>query len=1026
MLYSGLHIPALWSRPGAYDAPTIPRAPSDSEISLSGLMQAGPATGFTAEFGVDAYSATEGRYRLAPTGFAVCGPDEERLCYDADGTFRGQYLQGADTYYSAPWHDPSAPHNSSASAYLTKSSGSDTIAYAGSHAAKDIFGGTGGGVRLTQASTANSFFTAPNVKAAGVSAGDIVRYHAIVCIENATGAGAIRLRGAGALAFAFEFHHDADGHITGLTENWTTYRAGFHDMGPINGKRWFYLWLDRAANKAGDYQVGIGFEDLQQGRTLHVCELMIQRNPATAPAAVPVCAASKTFAADTLHTSYAGIGYSCLGLAMSRSQVARGKITAPSVPVGVPYEPLETRIVLHETSENADRTGILHNVNEALYNRPWRTPVDFEVYYGPSYFPDGWLTQSSNVDACTNATISPVFQARRDLRPILGRHGTSRTYLAGTLRTDGCIFLGVGDPVTEYWQQTDIRSFSTSTSFPLGAGSGILARNCLAIGGTLHTTRARHEIQQDEDPANRVYTGEFIPELGGDGSIDLSGTRFHCMARLGISAVDAAIAVALDLSGTCFDYFWSDPIYYSRGTFDAPRLSDRFHGRITLFPGMSMWQSRKQIEVDTGGGYIDFSDSGLALRDLPHGYLAKHVGTYDFDTETLDPAPDPNKAVRIRYYACAAGVNTSRPGYEWQSDQIDYGTHHAHPDQGDVFEVDDGKGTRVRFYYDSGYYSSGPTWNVDPNPALLNTGTHADNEQVNRQSVTLTNATIENLVFLNRGQGLFHTGDPGLPANGSDIYGNTINGVVAVLDGVANAHRFDHSRTANATETLFNAVFVQAYSDYRYSNGNSIYMSFGAAGPNNTLQLGSNVWIATSHADGTGDTGGGTTVGTVNFIELPRIFNFDEYDSPLVADARLDDLLDPDAIHASGQAKPVADPWSFTFAPTAAAVLGFDPNAVLTVARGSHAEWDDVIADIVAAYLREPDHHAEIASTTEIGTTVFTGVSATRFHAQYGGNGQGLFAIADGELRVASELTGEDRIFVLRGDNDETFVVDVS
>ena len=697
---------------------------------------------------------------------------------------------------------------------------------------------------------------------------------------------------------------------------------------------------------------------------------------------------------------------------------------APKVSVGVPYEPLETRITVHDTSETDDRSGILHNENEAFYNRPWQLPPTFEAFYGPTFMADGWLTQKDSNDACGSVAIRPVFRARRDLRPILGRQGTSRTFITDTLTTDDCIFLGVGDPVTSYWQQTSIRGFGTSTSFPLGAGTGVLARNCLVMGGTLDTTRARHERQQDDRPAQRVYTGEFFPQIGSDGRIDLSGTRFDRMARLAVSAATSTVAVTLDLSRTAFDYLWSDPVYYSIGVFDKPNLSDRFHARITLIPGMSMWQSCKQIEVDTGSGYVEFSASGMALADLPHGYLATHLGKYDFDSDTFTAAPNAAKTVRIRYFAAASGVHTSRPGYEWQADQIDYGGHHRHPDQGDVFEVDDGKGTKLRLYYDKGHYTSGQTWTVDTNPALLNTGTHADNEQVNRQNVKLTNAATRNVVFLNRGQGMFHTGDPSLPGNGSDICGNTINGLVAVLDCVANAHRFDHSRTSGAIEALSDAVFVQGYSDYRYSDGSGIYMSVGAAGTNNTLALGENVWIATSHANGTGDTGGGRTTGGLNFIDLPRVANYDQYDSPDKADALLSDLLNPEDLHASGQANPVSDPWNFAFADTAAATLGFDPNAILDFVKGDHPAWNDVIDDLVATYFREPDHYAAIPNSAAVGTVVASGVTATAFHARYGGNGAGYFVLDEGEVKVARALTGVDKIFVMRLAGDETVVVD--
>ncbi len=141
MLQTGLHTTAIWSRPTSNLSASPPASIVDADLALGGIGEQGPAAGFTASFGVSAYSATEGRYRLSPAGFAICSADEERLCYNSDGTFRGQYLQGEDTYYSAPWHDPEAGNTSGDAAYLA-SSGGGAIQYAGDHAEADIFGGT--------------------------------------------------------------------------------------------------------------------------------------------------------------------------------------------------------------------------------------------------------------------------------------------------------------------------------------------------------------------------------------------------------------------------------------------------------------------------------------------------------------------------------------------------------------------------------------------------------------------------------------------------------------------------------------------------------------------------------------------------------------------------------------------------------------------------------------------------------------------------------------------------------------------
>jgi len=1019
MLGSGLAIPAIWSRPvPMLNGRSIPHATSSS-LALAGVGDSGVTDGFGAL--VDSYSATAGRYRLSASGFAICAADEERLCYNSDGTFRGQYLQGADTYFSAPWHDAAQPSGSGDPIYLS-GGGSGKITYPGDHVEDDIFGGTGGGVVLTDIGW-NQYHTANNTKATGVATNDVLRYQAIVCIEGATTAGRVDIRGGGNVAFAFTFDHDASGNITGFTENWGTYRAGYHDMGTINGKRWWYLWVDRAATSANDAQPGIGFGNTapDTGKTYHVCELMVQKNPACAPAAVPVCAQAKTFAADTLATSLSDAGYVCEGLAMARSQMPLGNITAPAVSIGVPYEPLETRIGIFEGAEVAARSGILHNENQTDYLAPWKTPTTHSVNLGPTFLPADWHP-GETAKGCTNYTIEPVFKVRRDLRPILGPVAISSTWVTGTITADGCIWLGAGDKPDTYWQQTSIRS-STGATFFLTAGANIYTRDGLVMGSSLHTTRARYEIQEDDTPERQVYVGEFLPQPAGNGVIDFSGTRFDRLARVQVSGTNSATAVALNADDVAFDYIWSDPIFWGSGAYANPQLSRRFNGRTTAIADMSMWQSRKEIEVDTGSGYVDFSASGLSIEDLPHGALAQFVGTYDFDTDTLTPGTDADKAHRIRYYHNVAMTGQiSRPGLEWQSSQIDYGTYSRYQTKGDVFEIDTGT-LKVRFYYDTGYWFSGPTYTQTTTPAATATGTHPDNLQVNRLGVDITGAVQNDIVMLNAAQGHFHTGLSG--GGGSSITGGSLARVVGILADISNAHRFDHSSAASSTESITDSVLIQAAGPFRFADGTGVAMTLGAASANNTLTV-SNLTVASAAGDPDASSDGGTMSGAIEHVTLPRATGYSGFTSVTDGSVTLDDLLNAGDIHSSGQAEPVTDPWNFAFANSAAAALGFDANAVLTLAKGDHQEWDSVIASLASIYFREPDHYDAIADSAAVGTVVASGISAEQWHARYGANGEGYFAIDGTDVKVAKPLTGLDRIFVLRGSNDETFVVDVS
>ncbi|HEY6965062.1 MAG TPA: hypothetical protein VI407_07580, partial [Erythrobacter sp.] len=420
--------PDLTRRGFLFNAATV------SALALTTSVSAASALGFRTLPAVTGYTATPGRFRRAATGFVRCAANEERLCFNANGSFRGQYLQGADTYLSAPWDDTAAPHTSSDPAFLTTSTGG-TIAYAGAHTEADIFGTAGKGAVITQTATAGGFHAANNIAVTGLAAGDLMRFHAILSITGATGAGEVTLGTSTNSTNIHVFQHDASGNIVGQTESWNSRRAGFFDMGTINGKRWWYLWVDAVASTTANaiFRIGFGSSGAQAGKKYHICELMGQRNPATAPAAVPVCAVNKVFAADTLATGLTNVGYVMNGLALARSQTATGAIFPPSVNIGVPYEPLETRIDIVRSAETGDRAGILPNPNQLLYGRPWRSPANHSLTFGPGWFVRDWYKGSGAGEAATNVIVRSVFQAREDMHAILGNMETSPTYLLGSL-----------------------------------------------------------------------------------------------------------------------------------------------------------------------------------------------------------------------------------------------------------------------------------------------------------------------------------------------------------------------------------------------------------------------------------------------------------------------------------------------------------------------------------------------------------------------------------------------------------------
>lgn len=1004
-----------------------------SAMSLSGIGTTGSASGFGTSAGAAGYSATAGRLRRAPDGFVRCAANEERLCFNAAGQFIGQYLQGADTYFSAPWDDGAAPHLSTSPAFLSGQVGT-RIRYAGEHSEGDIFGTIGKGMVIRSEIT-NQFHTVNNVTPSGTVAGDLLRTHAIIGLRGVTAAGTVTLGVSNNGDFGHSFNHDANGIITSQTEAWSGRRADFHDMGTINGVRWWYLWVDALAVNINPARPRIGFGSgaAQTGKSIHVCELMIQRNPATPPAAVPVCKTAATFAADTIYTGVTNAGYVCEGLAMARSQISEGAIIPPAINIGVPYEPLETRIAIIRSAEAADRSGILHNINERFYNRPWRTPTNFTIFYGPTFIPRNWLREAEPGSACVNANIVPVFQAGEDFRPILGPEASSATFITGTLNLDGCILLGVGDPRTKMLEQADVVAGSGSTFF-LNAPN-ISFQNGLALGGTLHSTRFRRGIQSDDTLSQQVFIGELTLQSSG-GALSVQGTRTHALARTAIASTNPTTTYTLDTRHFAATSFWMDMLFVGRGTITNWLCEKMFGARTAAHRDLFFCQSERPIRIsnDSGQTWANLPPA-FDPAIMPHGFLAEHIGSCNFDTGSFTDAPDAARSLRVRYWEFDSIVSPAihKPGFQWLASQMKLEDHSRLPNSGDVFRIKNGtQWIDVTFQageWRSGGYTryTGPAANT---PTVLAAAISNDFIQLNRQDLTITNpVNLDGCVFLGPKGGYFLTGDPALGATGSNFDNFTIRNTLVVSDG-SNVLRWDHSRVTAADCFVENALFIEARSDFTYNDGLGISLTCGAAGIRNVLTIGNNVVGITSAQTGSillGAQNDATYINAANVrtIAAGRRTNYTTFSapSPKVAQYLPAEFYDA----AQGRALlPARDRiFAFDLNPFADNDVGFSVRAVIAEAKSDHARWNAVIAELQSLYHREPDRYARIANTTAIGTSLASGLTAAAFHARYGGNGEGFFAILNGQLIVARALTGLNQIFVLRSADDEVIVVDV-
>lgn len=1001
------------------------------------------------------YTSTAGRYRLAANGFIVCAANEERLCYSTSNQFLGSMMQPADTYRSAPWHDTTAPHTATDPAYLTKSQASDTIVYAGGHTEADIFGTTGKGAVWTQGTVNSGQLSAPNaVTGTAASVADIIRTHAIIAITpGSVGANTITF-GSRTPASAFDvavFQHDATGAITGFTETWGTRRCGYYDLGMLNGKRWTYLWVDTYVNTAGSlyYPVFLMQGTLDTGRKVHICEMMVQRNPTSAPAAVPVCAANKTFAADTINTGITQqVGYIMPHIAVARSQATNGQIVAPPIVIGIPYLPIEKSISVVQSTETADRYGILHNSNELLYFTPFKTPTLHTLMLGPSRFPFVIGTYGAN-KAAVGQQVRSVFQNRKEFFPITQRLSS---VLTGSYDMDGTIVASLTDTSPGLWQQAGI-GIATYRPVAITATNNIAMTNCLIAGAHLANSRSRKYLQDDQTDERGVWAGQPIATVSSGGpsnagsSVSFAGSFGTRMARFLTPFATVASqgnttgsVINLNVSDVGYDLIWSDGINVGSGLFLNGTGHRRFGGRFTCYPALNLWQSRKEFEVNRydGNGWVAFSASGLTVDQLPHGRPATMVGTYDFTAGTLDASKiNADKHHIVRYWERGDSPSQfDKAGYQWHAAQqehvnADGSDWTSYPLQNEVYVVE-GDGVAVRLYYDYGYWpSSGAGYVSTPNaPAASNTGTHADNFQPNATSVSMYGWREEGVFLCNEGQGPFLQGGIALAASNSD-FGDweTSNSLFVLASN--NCLRLEFPKYTGAQLALRDSLIIQGAQSFRDVNGGGSSCFVTAQGAN-AVAVFDNAWIATTSATGQNINNGATAAVPIN--RLPAsVVNGGTFTH--AADPQARNLVDPALWDPISEMPLLSDPWDFQVSAYAGQLVGVDFNSVINTARDRHRPWLALIeSDLLAPYFRPADFIATatvggstVPAATAVGTVIATGIQATSFDVQYGGNRRGYFALDSlGNLSVAKALTGLNDVFLLRTSMDEIIMIDVT
>lgn len=984
------------------------------------------------------------RFKLTASGFTrVSGASDPRTAYRG-ATYLGNFMQTAGNYVAMPLDDTAQPNGATDPVRFNPSVGTDTVIYPGAHSEPDIFGTTGKGVILRQGATGSGINRAPNVALTGVQVGDVIRQHVLVAIDSPS-AGTINLRMEGGTgSVTLNFTHDTT-KVTGFTFSGLS-QAGFYNL-PflINGKQWTYIWWNRIATGTANSTFGLAYVGTVEGRELHICSWHAERNPTCAPAAIPVTL-SGAYTADTVNTGISStIGFVLHGAGVARTRAASGVITPPAITIGLPYLPACNRIdAIDSTAESGDRWGIMPNENLVDYASPYQNPTNFAINYGPCRIQRDWLITASG-KTCVNATIGSVFRARKDKRAILGRLGLSRTFMTGTLTVDDNIFLAQADSrISTYWEQNSNRS-SGAASFDFQVGGGVSARNCLVMGQTLDTTRARYQIQKDRNWNKQVFVGEWLPQVGG-GELNCSGSRFQYLSRVNLGGLGRTTAFTCVHNDVMALDMWSDPLILGAGTYSF-EMKRCFYGHTTSYGDLYLSQSQREIHISTDGGatFVPFSASGLTIRDLPHGVTAEYVGTFNPGTGVVTYGTAANKGpLKFRYYESGSVTGfVNRAGFQIHMSQMDMGNHTRYPSDRDVFRTGVETGPTgipmiVEHCYQSGRWTNASTWtnftgaNIG-NPSLGSTGTHPDFLQVNRFDVVIGSAQIDGNVFIGKAQGMFLTGGSSLPANGSAMDNFVISNWVFLGEAI-NTVVWNHSLTNPADCSLENCIMLQGEQlrPFRFTDGSAGSVIIRSDGPRNVLTIapGSDVTLASSSTSGGGAGDGAVinSIANVNLLPLSRVQNFTTY-APA---ANLNALnLVPAEWRKTGDRirlpETSADARAFRFVSDIATRTNVDGNAIIETALGNHDEWDSIVTDLRGKYLGAPDKLAVIPNSTAVGTVIATGLTGTGFKLGEGGNDvDGLYEIVSGELRIAKPLTGLNRIDVLLSNADELLVVDIT
>ncbi|MFC3097386.1 hypothetical protein [Alteraurantiacibacter palmitatis] len=799
-----------------------------------------------------AWQTDIGRATMLPNGnwSFVSAVTEERWIY-ANGQKVAPIIQVAGEFKSAPFHDTIPSSGQPGFVTNSNTGGTALTQYATQHSSPDRFGGTGGCLRLVQATTTQSAAQRRfNDQTVDAVAEDIVRVVAHVSFNaNPTGTGSyllgVRAISGSAPGGTMTFGFNTSGEFISTTPASQVLRGGYEPLEVRDGKQWWLIWADMRCTATGTIAGYLREPQTPVGADIAVQDFYITKNPLGRASGVPVCRANANYAADRL-----GLGSASQFLEVHFWENGRGVSRAAGHQVSLPAVQLDGNrySVAGSVFNTESRIDVYAAKTAANHNflLPHRYPErDFKGLGGATYQNltfralGHWDHKLRIETGSSNLDIRGLSDTDYLRLPWIGLN-TSKSFTQN-FHFNGVMF-SAGSAATSQFGQNEIPQNQQGQI----AYGGAFTSDIMGMASHPYEySRLRNKVPYGEGLKNNAatYVGNFPRDTNSNSQLFQVNNMFTfgVAKPLGLSNCVANIGglVQANISGDFMG--WGSGLSGEIRDWLAIRDNVIRADFYQSAPDMPLW-------LDYGAGWVSVETAAASagmtvanfVRTLPVHHRWERYGQlsrpYDANNpRTLadlqyDPKPDEWTAV-IEWQIKGATFNSAdKPGYQchrtyrrlpdpaaplgyvltasvpYDSAWISTGYKQAAPDNPHLLWVR-GNGR---------YRSSDGAWTpidgASEGPAYPNTFTHGDLSQINVSSTTL-NITVRRGLANVRAQGFFGQGPQNDPTRVRNV---TIENYF-LANQTQNAVRYDNM--SGGTITLRNFVLAKSIEEDKPDSG---------------------------------------------------------------------------------------------------------------------------------------------------------------------------------------------------------------